>query len=285
VVLEFGSATEPLFRARAKAVEALATQYADKVTVLVVYAKESHAADSPDAIDLNTDEGYAFAQPTSLDERRTLAKQTAGRLHIDPAHVVVDQFNNFSSRTYGGYPNMTFLIDAKGVLVAGYPWMDTDRLSTAIDAVLAGKAVPPQARGRTRTAMPQDANIASMSMDMTGTRGPQGIGMLLDRMTLTDSQKTAVYPAVAQFFTDLRNARQLQQNAAAPPSESQTPAVSPEELQKALNALRASARQLDEVCKANLSDQDYQKIVSAISEGPQLRRLFNADMPPRARAR
>ena len=294
MVLEFGSATEPKFRARVKAVNELVKRYAGKATFVIVYAKEAHAADSAAALDLNTDEGFSFAGPTNLTERIGLAKQTAERLHIDPALIAVDQWNNFSSDSYGGYPNMTFLIDSKGILQAGYAWMDTTRVQKALDELIVGRPVPPDLRGRTEPGGPNTAatDVVDMSMEMGG-RGPQAVGTVLDHLSLTDAQKAVVYPALAQFYTDLRDIRQLQANVqvpnaggaragapAQPAAQSSTPAVTPEELQKALDSIRSSAHTLDTVCKANLSDADYHKIMDIIEEGPQIRRFFDADALP-----
>lgn len=278
VVLEFGSATEPMFRARAKAVEDLAKKYGDKVTFLVLYTKEAHAADTPEALDLNTDEGFSFAQPTRLDERIALAKQTADRLHLPASRIAVDQWNNFSSKIYGNYPNMTFVIDAKGNLQAGYPWMDTGKLVPALDALLAGKPVPSDVRGHTRQAAPDGSDIMNMSLDMTNTRGPQGLGVLLDRLSLTNQQKTTLYPAVAQFFSDLRQFRGIPANGAAPAAAGEA-SVSPEEYQKMIENLRTSAHNLDVVAKQTLPDADYQKMMTLLQQGPQMKRFFSADLP------
>ncbi|HVX86164.1 MAG TPA: deiodinase-like protein [Phycisphaerae bacterium] len=287
VVLEFGSATEPLFRARAKAVEALAKKYEGRVAFIILYAKESHAADSPRAIDLNTDQGFSFAAPTSLTERIALAKQTAGRLHINPAEIAVDQFNDFTSNAYGGYPNMTFIIDAKGVLQAGYAWMDPTRVGQVLDELLVGRPVPPELRGRTKPGGPDTAgeDVMEMSIDMTG-RGPQAVGTVLDHLSLTDSQKAVLYPAIAKFYTDLRDIRQLQAgvqnpqaNGGAPAQASLPPAVTAEQLQGALEAIRTSARNLDTVCKQTLSDPDYHRLMDPLKQGPQMRRFFETDTP------
>ena len=285
VVLEFGSATEPLFRARAKAVETLVKKYAGKVTFVFLYTQEAHAADSPQALDLNTDEGFSFSQPTKMDERIALAKQTAERLHIDPAQVAVDQWNNFSFKTYGSYPNMTFVIDAKGVLQAGYPWMDTSKLNAALAALAGGKEVPADVRGHIRQSLPNAEQIAAMSLDMTGSRGPQGIGVLLDHLTLTDAQKMALYPAVAQFFSDLREFRGIQQAKATAATATDAAAasaaaagVTPEKMQTMLTNLQNSVRNLDAACKQNLPPADYEKIMDLVHSGPELKRLFNADL-------
>ena len=49
VVLEFGSITDPWFRARMPAVEKLAAKYGEKVAFVIVYQHESHPADTAEA--------------------------------------------------------------------------------------------------------------------------------------------------------------------------------------------------------------------------------------------
>ncbi len=131
IVLQFGSITEPVFRSHAGAVEKLAAKYADKAAFVIVYQQESHAADSEDAIQLNADQNFGIAQPLNLAERQQLAKQMIDRLSIKNQTVVVDAWNNTSSLRYGSYPNMTFVIDSKGILQAGFPWMDTSSADRA----------------------------------------------------------------------------------------------------------------------------------------------------------
>jgi hypothetical protein len=174
---------------------------------------------------------------------------------------------------------MTFVIDAKGNLQAGYPWMDTGKLVPALDALLAGKPVPSDVRGHTKAAAPDGSDIANMTMDMANTRGPQGIGVMLDHLSLTPQQKTALYPAVGQFFSDLRQFRGIPANGA--PAAAGDASVTPEEYQKLLENLRTSARNLDAVAKQTLPDADYQKLAALLQQGPQMKRLFTADLPPK----
>ena len=46
IVLQFGSITEPIFRAHTSAVETLARKMSDKATFVIVYQQEAHAADT-----------------------------------------------------------------------------------------------------------------------------------------------------------------------------------------------------------------------------------------------
>ena len=67
------------------------------------------------------------------------------RLKVKNQTVVVDAWNNTSSLRYGSYPNMTFIIDEKGKLQAGYS-VDGYRQGpgSALETLIAGKPLPPE---------------------------------------------------------------------------------------------------------------------------------------------
>ena len=265
VVLEFGSITEPLFRARVPEVEKLAEKYAGRVTFIVVYQREAHAADSGDALVVNDNAGFGGKAPKNEKERIDLAKQAMERLKITHEQVAVDAWTNYSSRQYGAYPNMTFVIDGKGMLAAGYPWMDTKKVDGALRSLVRGEAVPPALRGQVRPSAPVAMDQADDALIASAARGVQGLGIILDRMDLAEAQKARIYPALGQFVEDLRDFRQKGARGADGKAAF---------VDGALGKLRASADRFQNACKTVLSDSDYKKIMSAIKTGPAIRRLF-----------
>jgi hypothetical protein len=154
IIVQFGSLTDPAFRQHADAVERMAAKNADRAAFLVVYQKEAHPADGPDPLEVNQTDGFHIAEPVSMEERQKLAARAVERLHLAHQTVVVDAWNNTSSLRYGSAANMTFIIDAKGRLQAGYPSMDTAKVQSAIDLLAAGKALPPELRGATKDSSP-----------------------------------------------------------------------------------------------------------------------------------
>ena len=175
LVLQFGSITDPIFRSRVSTVDKFADKYADKAAFVVVYQKEAHPADGPDAVEVNQNEGFNIAEPTSIEERQKLAKQAVDRLHIASQTVIVDVWNNTSSLRYGSYANMTFIIDAKGNLQAGYPFMDPAKAQAGIDTLVDGKPLPAELKGSTQRGGPAAFDFATAAMDMTGGRGPASV--------------------------------------------------------------------------------------------------------------
>jgi len=277
VVLEFGSITEPVFRLRVPAVEKLAGKYGDKVEFVIVYQRESHAADTDQALEVNTPD-FAISRPMSEDERTALAVQAAKRLEIKNEKLLVDAWNDTSTLRYGGYPNMTFVIDDKGNLQAAYPWMDVNKVKAAVDLLLAGKDLTADLRGSVEPAKPATMDYTNTAMDMTGLKGPQAIGMVVDHMKLSDDQKAVIYPALAQFLADARNFREQQglvvkgagAGAVAPTTQK---VVTPEETQAGIQKLRESANALKEACRKVLSDKDAKTIIDTLDQGPG-HRLF-----------
>ena len=170
LIVQFASITDPIFRAHAAAVEKLAAKENEKAAFVIVYQKEAHAADTSAALELNDADGFNIAEPATLAEREKLAGQMVERLKIKNETVVVDAWNNASSQRYGSYPNMTFIIDAKGNLRAGYPFMDVAKVERAIDILSAGenRVLPPELMGPVQKGGPAPFDFASAAMDMTG---------------------------------------------------------------------------------------------------------------------
>jgi peroxiredoxin len=281
VVLQFGSITEPVFRMRVPNVEKMAAKYGDKVMFLTIYTHESHAADTEAAIEVNALSGFAVSKPVNQEERIKMAGQAIEQLGIKRQQVAVDAWSNTSSLRYGDYPNMTFVIDSKGNLQAGYPWMDPAMVKGAVDALLAGKAVPAEFRGRTQAASPGQVDFMAAAKDMDGGKAGAGLSTVLDNLKLTEKQKEAVYPALTEYLAMARNFRE-KRGAAAPGApgavkaasgEMAEKAESPEEFKKSVDALRAAAQNLKEAVKKNLSEADAKQVMDVLDRGPA-RRMF-----------
>jgi thiol-disulfide isomerase/thioredoxin len=281
VVLEFGSITEPVFRLRMPGVEKLAGKYGDKVNFVIVYQRESHPADTDQALEINSPD-FAIARPVSADERTALAVQAAKRLEIKNEKLLVDAWNDTSTLRYGGYANMTFVIDDKGNLQAAYPWMDVNKVKSAVDLLLAGKTLTADLRGSVEPAKAGTLDYAGSAMDMTGLKGPQAIGMVVDKLHMTDDQKAVIYPALAQFLADAKDFREKQGLAvnkvgAAGGGAAPTTQAAPtfEETQAGIQKLRTSANALKDACRRVLSEQDAKTIIDTLDQGPAHRLFVN----------
>jgi hypothetical protein len=298
VVMEFGSITEPLFRLRVATVEKLAAGYGDKVTFLLVYGKESHAADTADAIEENGQEGFDIANPVSQAERLKVAQQAIDRLKIVNEKVAVDAWNNTSVLRYGNTPNMTFVIDAAGKLQAGYPWMDPKKVQGAVDSLLAGQTVPAGLRGPVQGGSAANTDYASAAMEMTGNGPGAKLALVLDNLNMTDAQKAGIYPALSEFLSDRRTLRGVlggpAGNAAGAGGKAGAKAgagaaggvggasangdekpITPEELEGNLMKMREDVVRLKAVMQTYLSASQVQQVLDVLDNGPGRRMLGN----------
>ncbi len=282
IVLQFGSLTEPIFRSHVPAVETLAAKFADTVSFVILYQEEAHAADSENGILINMDQGFAIMQPTTVAERQKLVQQAVDRLQINNQTVLVDVWNNTTSRRYGSYPNMTFIIDGKGNLVAGYPWMDTVKVQSALGLLIDGKPLPPDLKGSVKLSASAPLDFAGAAMDMTGGRGPATIAASLDKINLNDQQRQVLYPALAQFLANLQAFRQNMANVSGGPARgARGPApdrpadpnapkpATVADVQTSLQTLRTNANNLKTLIKQTLSPQDAAQLFAALEQMQQ----------------
>ncbi len=298
IVLQFASITDPIFRSHNQAVEYLAQKWKASAIFVLVYQKEAHPSDGTDPLDLNKADGFDLAKPTSEAERVKLASQAVDRLSIKNQTVLVDAWADTSSLHYGSYPNMTFVIDAKGKLQAGYPFMDVDKVRLVITALTTGQDVPDALRGAASHPQngPAPFDFSGAAMDMTGGRGPATIASILDRITLSPQQREVIMPAVADFLADLQNFREARatQNGgrgagtpaaavAAPPAQTQVAGAkgkaaktdTPEDPQTALSELRAAAQRLQTTARENLNDKDATTLLAALANLAPAQPLFS----------
>lgn len=278
ILLQFGSITEPVFRAHADSSEKIAADltaaYPGKVTCIVIYQHEAHASDGPDALQLNAETAFAFAAPTTMAERIALASQAAERLHLKHQTIWVDQRNNLSSARFGNLPNMTFIIDANGNLAAAYPWMDTLKVRAALNDLLTGKPIASEHMGPYR-ASPASGGIDMDTVSLGRKKGPIAAIAAIDDLHLTLAQQEAVYPSLLDLFSQIRDLRK-ENKAAAKAAESKTadtktPAAKSEDgydRDAAVAKLKATAARFQAALKANTSPADYDKVMAAFKQGP-----------------
>lgn len=256
VVLQFASITEPVFRKHAAEVEKLAAGYEGKAAFVIVYQKESHAADGAAAIELNTADGYQIAAPVTQDERIKLAKSMQERLGIKNQAIVVDTFNDLTAARFSARANTTYLLDSRAGLAAAYPWVDVKKLKGALEAVIADKPVPPEFQGPVRS-----EKIPAAAFDDPTGNGRQSLAIALDNLTLTEKQKAAVLAPIAQLLGDLREFRETRQAATSKPAAG----GAVDDLQTWQTKLRASYDKVAAALKENLTEKEAAPILDALS--------------------
>ena len=274
LVLEFGSLTEPAFRLSAANVNWLARKWKGKVQFLIVYQKESHPAGTNRALGLNKTDGFSIPQAKNHAQRIADARRAQRALRLPFPIITVDNAKNQSALAYGSLPNMTFLINAQGQLIAAWPWMAPWQLNGAIPAVLADKAIPSgdMSSGFSPNTLPP----MEFDYHTLPPGAPQTLADALDRAAVTRHQLAKILPAVTDFSTALLKTRE--QIAQLRSSRKQFNGTFRRSVRKALYGLRKSADELKHSLRQSLNKQQYQEILAAIDRG-QLRRVFDRQRP------
>lgn len=90
----------------------MADRYAGRVAFFVIYIKEAHPEDGW-VLASNREQEIAIADPSSDDERASVAAACAVRLRIRMP-VLIDGMDNETARRYGGWPDRLYLIGTDG---------------------------------------------------------------------------------------------------------------------------------------------------------------------------
>lgn len=274
LVLEFGSLTEPAFHLSAPSVNWLAQKWKNKVRFLIVYQTEAHPAGTSQALAINKTGGFSIPQALNPAQRLADARRTRNKLRLQFPMITIDNMNNQTSLAYGSLPNMTFLINAHGQVIAAWPWMTPWQVNGAITAVLAGKMIP---SGDMSSGFSPDSS-PPMEFDYQALPpgAPQTLANAIDRAKVTPQQLTKILPAVTDFTTALLKTRQ--KIAQLRHGRAQFNGGMRQSVRQALSGLRNSANELTRSLHRFLNDRQYQLILSAIDRGP-MRRVFARQNP------
>lgn len=141
VLMISSSYTCPVFRNKVPRINAVAAQYADQLTTIIVYTPEAHPVVdiSPYFGAVNTGQaninaGILYEQPQTYGERKAVLQDMLADLDID-VPVYLDGPCNQWWDYYGPQPNNAYLIDVDGTIHAHHDWFD--KLPENIDCDLA----------------------------------------------------------------------------------------------------------------------------------------------------
>ncbi len=112
MVLVFGNFTCGPFRSTYPAVEAVRERQTDNADFLMVYVREAHPTDGW-AMKSNDKAGVSVAQPTTFEERQTVAEQCAAKLNPSMP-LLIDHINDTVGNAYSGMPARLYVIDTNG---------------------------------------------------------------------------------------------------------------------------------------------------------------------------
>ena len=90
-------------------------RFGDRADFLTIYIKEAHPEDEWQ-MDSNESEDVCYAQPKTLPDRVTIAKDFVARFDFD-LPLVVDPIDNPAELAYAGWPERLYVIDESGVVV------------------------------------------------------------------------------------------------------------------------------------------------------------------------
>ncbi len=146
------SFTCPKSRSRWPELAEIVKKYGDKLNVVIVYVIEAHPVGSicpykgvEDITPENQRDGVFRRQPKTLEDRLELAQEFKRYLRID-VPIYVDPLDNRAWRALGAAPNIAFLLDEDGMVVARQGWFDGKDLPESIDKHLANPS-PKAQRG------------------------------------------------------------------------------------------------------------------------------------------
>jgi hypothetical protein len=140
LALVTASLTCNVARRQQKDVDQLRQQLGDRAMVVVIYTIDAHP--KTDACPYtgkewvprdNERDNVLVRQPTTLDERLSLARQYQQRFSSN-AIILVDTMDNASWHALGEAPNLGLLVDRDGIVQLRQGWFDAKQMQAAIAA-------------------------------------------------------------------------------------------------------------------------------------------------------
>ncbi len=138
-LLVTSSFTCPKSRSRWPELSAIAKKYDGKLNVAIVYVIEAHPVGSvcpykgiEDITPENQRDGILRKQPATLDDRLELAQDFKRYLRIDQP-IYVDPLDNRAWKAFGAAPNIAFVVDENGIVLARQGWFDGPSLEKLIE--------------------------------------------------------------------------------------------------------------------------------------------------------
>jgi tetratricopeptide (TPR) repeat protein len=138
-VLVFGSLSCPKFRFDARALQAMADRYADRVSFLLVYVHEAHAGDNWQST-INERERVTVARVASLDDKQQNATLCLRTLSLRMP-TLVDGLDRAAEHAFGAWPSAAYVIDRGGAIRwrsrLGEQELDEEAMERAIEEAIA----------------------------------------------------------------------------------------------------------------------------------------------------
>ncbi len=155
VLMISSSYTCYVFRNKVERINAVAAQYADQLTTIIVYTVEAHPIVdiSPYFGAVNTGQanmqaGVLYEQPDTYGERKAIVQDMLESMTINVPVYLDGPCNNWWDY-YGPQPNNAYLIDLNGTIHTHHDWFDKTPENIDCDiADLLGLSAPPECAGQ-----------------------------------------------------------------------------------------------------------------------------------------
>ena len=134
LVLVTASITCPIAMEQCPSLQGLREKHAADANTVVLYVREAHPAPAGTPLTAGESGHGAQPQPTSLDDRLTLARAFAKEF-AGGATVLVATMDPAALERLGAGPNSGLLIDTQGRLAAKHGWYDPAAMSAALQAL------------------------------------------------------------------------------------------------------------------------------------------------------
>ena len=90
-------------------------KYKEVANFVIVYVKEAHPEDEWQMAN-NEDTGVVYTQPTTIDERRELARAFVDQMDVE-TETLLDDIENTAMACYAAWPERFYVIDTSGRIV------------------------------------------------------------------------------------------------------------------------------------------------------------------------
>ena len=136
VAFLFGNYTCPIYRGQIGRFNEIYQELKDKYQFLNIYTREAHPEDGW-RLDINSRQGVEYNQPTSIDERVSIAKTCMLR-HDIVIPMALDNMNDDVEKLYSGSPERLYIIDENGAVThrSGRGPFDMEMIEAWYDALI-----------------------------------------------------------------------------------------------------------------------------------------------------
>ncbi|MFT3788673.1 MAG: redoxin domain-containing protein [Tepidisphaeraceae bacterium] len=126
-VVVFGSYSSPNFRDRMPAIDALAKQFGQRATFVVLYTVEAHPAGKWDT-QRNVDDNVKVDAQANFEARVAAARVARDKLKLSSVEFFAEPWGEPLSKPLATQPNGAIVIDGKGVIVARQRWAEASAI-------------------------------------------------------------------------------------------------------------------------------------------------------------